>query len=58
MGSMGITRGATTWTHHHEALWLDTEAEAHAWMRDWLAKQPEAIQKEAAMFTVRPRVSA
>jgi hypothetical protein len=58
--SMGITRGTgvTTWKHHYEAPWFDTEAEAQAWMHDWLAKKPEAIQKGAAMFTVRQYASA
>jgi hypothetical protein len=59
--SMGTERGPAgvmTWTHYPDAPWFDTEVEAQEWMRDWLAKQPEAIQKESGMFTIRQHASA
>jgi hypothetical protein len=49
--SAGIQRGLV-WTHHGEAPESDTQAEAEAWLRNWLLDQPEPT-RSAGLFTVR-----
>ena len=49
--SVGIQRNLV-WTLFAEAPEFDTQAEAEAWLRDWLSRQPEPI-RSAGLYTVR-----
>jgi hypothetical protein len=46
-------RRALVWAHHPEAPVFDTREKASAWLRDWLASQPEPIRSDTTLFEVR-----
>ena len=49
---VGTTRG-TTWVPHPESPGFDTQAEAEAWARKYLADHPDAIQHGLSGLTVK-----